>query len=111
MRQYPEKGTPFAKHGTQEYWIQTTLELHPDGTIPFSELPGVHPRMYTFARYWDIPKSDTGTPLRGKALGLGVAQYVVGELGLQKKVGSDKTMVENEPSWLNMEALRRPEYF
>ena len=29
-RQYPEKGTPFAKHGSEEYWIQTTLELHPE---------------------------------------------------------------------------------
>ena len=53
---------------------------------------------------WEIPKSDPGTPLRGRALG--VAQYVVGQLGLQKRVGIDKTMVDDEPSWLNMEAFK-----
>ena len=88
------------------YWVQTTIQLNEDGTLPFAELPGMFPSLYTFDTFWEIPKRIDGQPLRG--ITLGVAQYVVGtfELEFKKKPGTSKTFIEKEPFWLNPEVFR-----
>ena len=42
-KQTPPRGSPFALESTDVYWVQTTMQLHEDGSIPFSELPGMYP--------------------------------------------------------------------
>ena len=105
-KQNPPPGSPFTLDGPDTYWVQTTIQLNEDGTLPFAELPGMFPRLYTFDTFWEIPKRVDGQALRG--ITLGVAQYVVGtfELEFKKKPGTSKTFVEKEPFWLNPEAFR-----
>ena len=105
-KQTPLPATPFALDGGDTYWVQTTMPLHDDGHLPFSELPGMFPRLYTFDRFWEIPSRQEGQQLKGVTLG--VAQYIVGtfELENKKKTATMKTYVENEPFWLNMEAFK-----
>ena len=105
-KQTPPKGTPFASEGPDVYWVQTTMQLHEDGSLPFSELPGMYPRLYTFDKFWDIPRRQEGRQLNGVALG--VAQYVVGtfELEMKRRAATVKPYVDNEPFWLNMEAFK-----
>ena len=105
-KQTPPQGSPFALDGPDTYWVQTTIQLNEDGTLPFAELPGMFPSLYTIDTFWEIPKRIDGQPLRG--ITLGVAQYVVGtlELEFKKKPGTSKTFVEKEPFWLNPEAFR-----
>ena len=105
-KQTPPSVSPFALDGGDTYWVQTTMKLHDDGSLPFSELPGMFPRLYTFDNFWEIPRRQEGQQLKGVTLG--VAQYVVGtfELENKKKAGTMKTYVENEPYWLNMEAFK-----
>ena len=43
---------------TDPYWVQTTIQLNEDGTLPFAELPGMLPSLYTFDTFWEIPKRD-----------------------------------------------------
>ena len=89
-KQAPPPASPFALQGVDTYWVQTTLQLHEDGSLPFSELPGMFPS------------------LQLKGITLGVAQYVVGtfELDLKKKIGTMKPYIDNEPFWFNVEAFR-----
>ena len=103
-KQNPPPGSPFTLDGPDTYWVQTTIQLNEDGTLPFAELPGMFPTLYTFDTFWEIPKRIDGQALRG--ITLGVAQYVVGtfELEFKKKPGTSKTFVEKEPFWLNPEA-------
>ena len=100
-KQTPPPGSPFSACGPDTYWVQTTIQLNEDGTLPFAELPGMLPSLYTVDTFWEIPRRTDGQPLRG--ITLGVAQYVVGTLELEtkKKPGTSKTFVENEPFWLN----------
>ena len=95
-KQTPPPATPFAIEGEDTYWVQTTMQLHEDGSLPFSELPGMFPRLYTFDKFWEIPRRQEGQQLKGVTLG--VAQYVVGtfELENKKKTATMKTYVENE---------------
>ena len=88
------------------FWVQTTIQLHEEGTLPFSELPGMHPRVYSFDKFWEVPKREEGAQLNGNALG--VAQYVAGTLELERKrkIGTMKMHIDNEPFWLNMEAFK-----
>ena len=69
-KQTPPRGTPFTLDGEDTYWVQTTMLLHEDGTLPFSELPGMFPRLYTFDKFWDIPRRQEGRQLEGVALGV-----------------------------------------
>ena len=105
-KQTPRRGTPFTLQGADTNWVQTTLQLHEDGSLPFSELPGMYPRLYTFDKFWDIPRRKEGRQLEGVALG--VAQYVVGtfELDMKRRAATVKAYVDNEPFWLNMEAFK-----
>ena len=105
-KQVPPQGSPFALDGPDTYWVQTTMQLNEDGTLPFAELPGMFPSLYTFDTFWEIPKRVDALPLKG--ISLGVAQYIVGtfELEFKKKPGTSKTFVEKEPFWLNPEAFR-----
>ena len=105
-KQTPPPGSPFTLDGPDTYWVQTTIQLNDDGTLPFAELPGMLPTLYTFDTFWEIPKRTDGQPLRG--ITLGVAQYVVGtfELEFKKKPETSKTFVDKEPFWLNPEAFR-----
>ena len=105
-KQTPPTASPFALDGGDTYWVQTTMPLHEDGSLPFSELPGMFPRLYTFDKFWEIPRRVEGQQLRGVTLG--VAQYVVGtfELDSKKRTATMKTFVENEPHWLSMEAFK-----
>ena len=66
----------------------------------------MHPRVYSFDKFWEIQQREEGSQLRGTALG--VAQYVVGTLELEskRKTGTMKMFIENEPFWLNMEAFK-----
>ena len=66
-------------------------------SLPFSELPGMFPRLYTFDKFWEIPTRQEGQQLRGVTPG--VAQYIVGtfELENKKRTATMKTYVENEP--------------
>ena len=82
------------------------MQLNEDGSLPFSELPGMYPRLYTFDKFWEIPRRQEGYQLKGVALG--VAQYVVGtfELESQLRAATMKSYVENEPFWLNMEVFK-----
>ena len=86
--------------------MQTTIQLNEDGTLPFAELPGMFPSLYTFDTFWEVPKRIEGQALRG--ITLGVAQYVVGtlELEFKKKPGTSRTYIDKEPFWLNPEAFR-----
>ena len=63
-KQKPSKSTPFVLGGPDVYWVPTTLQLHEGGAIPFTELPGLHPRTYTFDKLWEIPKREEGAQLR-----------------------------------------------
>ena len=105
-KQSPPPGSPFTLDGPDTYWVQTTIQLNEDGTLPFEELPGMFPSLYKVDTFWEIPKRVDGQPLRG--ITLGVAQYVVGtlELEFRKKPGTSKTFVEKGPFWLNPEAFR-----
>ena len=105
-KQTPYPATPFAIKGEDTHWVQTTMQLHDDGSLPFSELPGMFPRLYTFDKFWEVPTRQEGQQLKGVTLG--VAQYVVGtfELENKKKTATMKTYVENEPYWLNMETFK-----
>ena len=105
-KQTPLPDSPFALDGGDTYWVQTTMQINEDGNLPFSELPGMFPSLYTFDTFWEIPKRIEGQQLRG--ITLGVAQYVVGtfELEFKKKAGTTKTFIEKEPFWLNPEAFR-----
>ena len=47
-KQTPPQGSPFALDGPETYWVQTTIQLNEDGTLPFAELPGMFPSLYTF---------------------------------------------------------------
>ena len=102
----PPRGTPLTKQGPDTYWVQTTMLLHDDGSLPFSELPGMYPQLYTFDKFWDIPRRQEGRQLEGVALG--IAQCVVGtfELDMKRRAATVKAYVDNEPFWLNMEAFR-----
>ena len=109
-KQKPPKSSPFALCGPDAYWVQTTM-VHESGNIPFSELPGMHPRADTLEKLWQIPKKPTGKGEEGyqlKGIALGVAQYVVGllELRHRRRPGTMKVILDNEPSWLNMEAFK-----
>ena len=110
-KQTPPKATPFALAGPDVYWIQTTIQLHEEGTLPFSELPGMYPRLYTFDKFWEIPRRQEGYQLKGIALG--VAQYVVGTFDLEskRKAATMKPYVDNEPFWLNMEVFKAARVF
>ena len=105
-KQKPPKMSPFASNGEDVFWVQTTIQLHEEGTLPFSELPGMHPRVYSFDKFWEIPKREEGSQLKGNALG--VAQYVAGTLELEskRKAGTMKMHIDNEPVWLNTEAFK-----
>ena len=105
-KQTPAKATPYALSGPGTYWVQTTMQLHEDGALPFSELPGMHPRVYTFDKFWEIPRRKEGTQLKG--VPLGVAQYVLGTFDLEskRKIGTMKSYIDNEPFWLNMEVFK-----
>ena len=105
-KQTPPPGSPFTLDGPDTYWVQTTIQLNEDGTLPFAELPGMFPSLYTFDTFWEIPNRTDGQALRG--ITLGVAQYVVGtlELEFKKRPGTSKTFIEKEPFWLNPEAFR-----
>ena len=105
-RQIPPRGTPFALDAAEAYWVQTTMKLNEDGSLPFSELPGMYPRLYNFDKFWEIPRRQEGYQLKGIALG--VAQYVVGtfELESKRKAATMKSYVDNEPFWLNTEVFR-----
>ena len=105
-KQTPPRGTPFTLDGPDTYWVQTKMLLHEEGTLPFSELPGMYPRLYTFNKFWDIPRRQEGRQLEGVALG--VAQYVVGtfELDMKRRAATVKAYVDKEPFWLNMEAFK-----
>ena len=105
-KQTPPPASPFALDGGETFWVQTTIQVNEDGTLPFSELPGMFPCLYTFDTFWEIPKRIEGQQLRGVTLG--VAQYIVGtfELEFQKRPGTTKTYIEKEPPWLNVEAFR-----
>ena len=105
-KQTPPPGSPFTLDGPDTYWVQTTIQLNEDGTLPFAELPGMYPSLYTFDTFWEIPRRTDGLALKG--ITLGVAQYVVGTLDLEfrKKPGTSKTYIEKEPFWLNPEAFR-----
>ena len=72
-KQAPPKATPFALAGPEVYWVQTTIQLHAEGALPFSELPGMYPRLYTFDKFWEIPRRQEGYQLKG--IVLGVAQH------------------------------------
>ena len=37
-KQTPPTGTPFALDGEDTYWVQTTMLLHEDGTLPCSTI-------------------------------------------------------------------------
>ena len=50
-KQTPPRGTPFTKQGPDTYWVQTTMLLLEDGSLPFSELPGMYPQLYTFDKF------------------------------------------------------------
>ena len=102
-KQAPPPSSPFALQGVDTYWVQTTMQLHEDGSLPFSELPGMFPSLYTFDTFWEIPRRAEGQQLKG--ITLGVAQYVVRtfELDFKKKTGTMKPYVDNEPFWFNME--------
>ena len=65
----------------------------------------MYPRLYTFDKFWEIPRRQEGYQLKGVALG--VAQYVVGtfELESKRRAATMKSYVENEPFWLNMEVF------
>ena len=108
-RQLPQRGTPFASECEETYWVQTTMRLHEDGSLPLSELPGMYPRLYTFDQFWDIPRRQEGQQLKGVTLG--VAQYVVGtfELESKRRAATTKSYVDKEPFWLNMEAFKAAE--
>ena len=109
-KQTPPPASPFALDGGDTYWVQpavqTTMQLHEDGSLPFSELPGMFPSLYSFDTFWEIPRRQEGQQLKG--ITLGVAQYVVGtfELEFRKKAATTKLYIENEPFWFNMEAFR-----
>ena len=104
-KQTPPRGTPFTIQGEDTYWVQTAIQMHEDGSLPFSELPGMYPRLYTFDKFWDIPRRQEGRQLDGVALG--VAQYVgTCELEMKRKAATVKAYVNNEPFWLNMEAFK-----
>ena len=105
-KQTPPPASPFAFDGGDTYWVQTTMQSNEDGSLPFSELPGMFPSLYTFDTFWGIPRRQEGQQLKG--ITLGVAQYVVGtfELDFRKKAGTNKPYIENEPVWFNMEAFR-----
>ena len=105
-KQTPPRGTPFASEGPDVYWVQTTMQLHEDGSLPFPELPGMYPRLYTFDKFWDIPRRQEGRQLNGVALG--VAQYVAGtfELEVKRRAATVKPYVDNESCWLSMEAFK-----
>ena len=104
-KQAPPPASPFALDGGDTYWVQTTMQLHEDGSIPFSELPGMFPSLYTFDTFWEIPRRQEGQQLTG--ITLGVAQYVVGTFELEsKKAATMKSYIDNEPFWFNMEAFR-----
>ena len=75
-KQSPPPGSPFTLDGPDTYWVQITIQLNEDGTLPFEELPGMFPSLYKVDTFWEIPKRVDGQPLRG--ITLGVAQYVVG---------------------------------
>ena len=47
-KQTPPPGSPFTLDGPDTYWVQTTIQLNEDGTLPFAELPGMLPSLYTF---------------------------------------------------------------
>ena len=104
-KQTPPRTSTFALAGPDVYWVQTTIQIHEGGTLPLSELPGMHPRLYTFDKFWEIPKREEGSQLKGIALG--VAQYVVGTLELEskRKAGTMKPYIDNEPLWLHMEVV------
>ena len=55
-KQTPPPASPFALDGGDAYWVQTTMQLHEDGSLPFSELPGMFPSLYTFDTFWEIPR-------------------------------------------------------
>ena len=105
-KQAPPPTSPFALEGPDTYWVQTTMKLHEDASLPFSELPGMFPSLYTFDTFWEIPRRQEGQQLKG--ITLGVAQYIVGtfELDFRKKAATMKSHIENEPFWVNMEAFR-----
>ena len=64
-RQIPPPASPFALDGGDAYWVQTTMQLHEDGSLPFSELPGMFPSLYTFDTFWEIPRRQEGQQLKG----------------------------------------------
>ena len=37
-KQIPPQDSPFALDGGDTYWVQTTMQINEDGTLPFSEL-------------------------------------------------------------------------
>ena len=96
-KQTPPPATPFALDGGETYWVQTTMKLHDDGSLPFSELPGMFPRLYSFDKFWEIPRRQEGQQLMGVTLG--VAQYIVGtfELEIKKRAASTKVYEEMSP--------------
>ena len=104
-KQKPPRLSPFALDEPDMFWVQTTIQMHEGGTLPFSELPGMHPRVYTFDKFLEISQREEGSQLKGTALR--VAQYVVGTLELEAKrrPGTMKLYIDNEPFWLTMEAF------
>ena len=105
-RQLPPRASPFALAGQETYCVQTTIQLNEDSALPFSELPGMYPRLYTFDKFWEIPRRQEGYQLKGIALG--VAQYVVGTFDLEskRKAATMKSYVDNDPFWLNAEVFK-----
>ena len=55
-KQTPPQDSPFALDGPDTYWVQTTIQINEDGTLPFAELPGMFPSLYTFDTFWEIPR-------------------------------------------------------
>ena len=102
-KQTPPRGTPSTSQGPDTYWVQTAILLQEDGSLPFSELPGMYPRLYTFDKFWDIPRRPEGRQLEGVALG--VAQHVVGtfELDMKRRAATVKAYVDNEPLMILVE--------
>ena len=54
-KQTPPPASPFALDGGEAYWVQTTIQVNDDSHLPFSELPGMFPSLYTFDTFWEIP--------------------------------------------------------
>ena len=66
--QTPPQDSPFALDGPDTYWVQTTVQIKEDGTLPFAELPGMFPSLYTFDTFWEISKRTDGQPLKSITL-------------------------------------------